>query len=890
MPLTPGTRLGVYEVVGPLGSGGMSEVYRARDTRLDRDVALKVLASWLTPEAEGLDRFRREARLLASLSHPGIARIHAFEEFEAVRPGDPPVRALVMELVEGPTLADRIDSGPLTAADAVSIAAQIADALDAAHDRNIIHRDLKPANIKLAAGVVKVLDFGLAKVLADDSSRLRTDAVSRQDASPTTQSGVILGTAAYMAPEQARGLPVDKRVDIWALGAVLYEMLTGRRLFQGDTMSDTIAAVLRQEIDWGQLPAHTSPGLKRVLRRCLERNPRGRFHDAADLRLALNDVTEEFDAAPEGSSKPWFGWKPVAGLVLVAAVVAALIGAVLRPRTVAAPEASIVQFTIEPPPQVTDVSYVAASPDGRFVVYEGQVDGEFRLFRRRIDTLDSAPVAGADGGRGPFISPDGAWIAFVRGGTIYRVPTSGGDAIPITAAQGGPGAVWSADGRIVFSRAWLGGLSAVPADGGTATVLTEPNQAAGEIGHWWPAVLPGGRGILFTIAMAGSGLNDARVALLDAATGSYRVLFPGAKAEWVPSGHLLYFHAGRFHAVRFDPATATVAGTPFPVLDDARELDPAGDWSQSITAASNGTIAYLAGAYVPPSRLTWIEMDGKATPLPFAARSFLSVKLSPDGRLAATSSLEAGRLVLRTFDLTREIEEAVKSDGMNWNPVWLPDGRLSFTSMRKGDFDVFVRDLGSSQEQAVLNGPEDSDPIAWLRDGRLVFQGSEPDGTYPLKLIDPRQPSQIVPVTERHVENGGSLSPDEHWLAYHSAASGRSLVYVRPMDLSRPSSALSGEHGEFPVFLRDGRSLALVRGRQLVVRSWRAQGTEFEVGPERSIAPLSFGSGWTFSAPYDVADGNRFLALVRTSEAQPPRVRVVLGWSSQLAQLDASAR
>jgi Tol biopolymer transport system component len=555
-----------------------------------------------------------------------------------------------------------------------------------------------------------------------------------------------------------------------------------------------------------------------------------------------------------------------------------------------APTQSVVRFAIEPPPEVASISSVAVAPDGRFAVYEAQVEGEFRFFVRRFDALESRLIPGTEGARGPFLSPDGEWVAFVRNGKLFKVSTAGGDALAVCDVQGGAGSTWTADGRIVFARAFLSGLSIVSADGGTPKVLTSPDLGKGEIGHWWPAALPDGR-VLFTIAWAGTGLNDARIALLDPSTGSYRVLFPGAKAAWLPTGHILFFRTGRWSAVPFDLSTSAVTGEPFPVLDDARELDPAGDWGQPVSVAPGGVLAYIAGRYVPPSRLTWIDASGARKPLPFPPRPFIGVKLSPDGHRVATASLEAGRLLIRLLDLDRGTEEMPRIDGMSWNPVWLPDGRLSYTSVRKGDFDVYVKDVGGTgEERVVLDGPDDTDPIAWTRDGRLVFQGSEPDGAYPLKIVDPRKPTEVTRLTEQHVDNGGSLSPDERWLAYQSAAIGRSVVYVRPMKAPGPSIALSGEAGEFPIFLPDGKTLALVRAQQLVVRSWRDDHGRFEIGPERVVAPLEFGSGWIFGAPYDVARDGRFLALVRTEPSPPPRIRIVLGWDRELARLSSRDR
>ncbi len=869
----------------------MGEVYCARDTKLNRDVAIKVLPDLFAADPERLGRFRREAQLLASLNHPHIAQIYGFEDSPSSGAGRPAVRALVMELIDGPTLADRIASGPVPLDAALPIARQIAEALEAAHERGIIHRDLKPANIKLtAAGDVKVLDFGLAKALGPLAGHLSPAAVSSPTfANPETMSGVVLGTAAYMAPEQARGMAVDERADIWALGVVIYEMLAGHRPFEGQTASDTIAAVLRQDVHWAQLPHETPDELRRLLRRCLQRDSKNRLHHAADARLIIADVEDDRHAGRAGRS--WPAWTPwlLAGVMIVAAAFVGARGLFTRPPDTA-PAREIVRFAIEPPPEVMNVSSVAVSADGRFAVYEAQVDGEFRLFLRKFDALESQPVAGSEGARGPFLSPDGAWIGFVRNAKLFKLSTAGGEALAVCNLQGGPGATWDADGRIIFSRAWLSGLSIVSADGGTPAVLTNPDRNKQEIGHWWPAALPGGR-VLFTVIRASTGLNDARIALFDPSAGTYRVLFPGAKALWLPSGHIVFYRTGRYHAVPFDLSSANVTGEPFPVLEDAQELDPAGDWGQPVSVASRGVLAYLPGRFVPPSRLTWIDVQGTFTPLAFAPRPYIGVKLSHDGRHVATASLEGGRLLIRLLDLDRGTEEIPNIEGMNWNPVWLPDDQLSYTSMRKGDFDVYVKDVaGTGVERAVFTGPDDTDPIAWTRDGRLVFQGSEPDGSYPLKLFDPRQPTQITRLTEQHVDNGGSLSPDERWLAYQSAASGRSVVYVRPLNTSGPAIALSRDSGEFPIFLHDGRTLALVRGRQLVVRSWRDNNGRFEVGPERLVAPLAFGSGWAYGAPYDAAPDGRFLALVRTEASPPPRIRVVFGWDPEMARLGLRVR
>lgn len=918
MTLVPGTRLGPYEIQSPLGSGGMGEVYRARDTKLQRSVAIKVIAALSRDDPDRLMRFGREAQLLASLNHPRIAQIYGFEDFHLPIDGrdGQAVPALIMELVEGPTLAGRLAGGALPPGEALAIARQIAEALEAAHDQGVIHRDLKPANVKVTdAGVVKVLDFGLAKALVPAEAlaaaggaaarHLTPDAMnSPTEASPSTASGVVLGTAAYMAPEQARGKPVDRRADIWALGVVLYEMLSGRRLFAGETFSDIMAAVLRQDIDWTRLPAGLPDELYRLLRRCLERDPKNRLRDAADARIVIEEVIADLGGAGRTAAgargvararSPWLVMAGIAlGVVLIGAIAIVLItrssstnaAAANATGAGAAARQPSIRFAIEPPANVTSVSNVTVSADGRFVVYEGQVDGESRLFLRRFDALDSQAIAGTEGARWPFLSPDGAWIGFFREAKLFKISTAGGDVLPICDVRGGPGAVWDTHGRIIFSRTWLGGLLRVSADGGTPAPLTTPDATKKEIGHWWPSMLPDGR-VLFTIMSAASGFNDARIALLDPETGTYRELFPGVRAAWLPSGHIMFYRIGRYQAVRFDLAAGRAIGEPFPLLEDAQELDPLGDWPQPVSAGPSGVLAYLPGVYVPPSRLTWIDAHGALTPLSFAPRSFVSVRLSPDGRRVATASLEAGRLLIRLFDLERGTEESPKIDGMNWNPAWLPDGRLSFTSMRKGDFDIYLKDAGGmGEEHPVLTGLDDTDPVAWTRDGRLVFQGSEPDGAYPLKLVDARDPSRIIRLSEQHVENGGAMSPDERWLLYQSAATGRTLVYVRDLSGDAPASPLSMKTGEFPMFLPDGRTLAFVRNGRLVVMPWRSVQSRFTIGAEHPIAPLTVGTGWIFGMPYDAARDGRLLALVRTEPDPPPRIRVVLGWDRDVARRD----
>jgi eukaryotic-like serine/threonine-protein kinase len=668
MPLIPGTRLGPYEIQSPLGSGGMGEVYRARDTKLQRNVAIKVIVGLSSNDPEHLMRFGREARLLASLNHPRIAQIYGFEDFHLPDNGHAAVPTLVMELVEGPTLADRLAGGALPLGEALAIARQIAEALEAAHEQGVIHRDLKPANVKVMDdGAVKVLDFGLAKALVPltgagaaggaGARDLTPDAMnSPTHASRATEPGMVLGTAAYMAPEQARGKLVDKRADIWAFGVVLYEMLAGRRPFEGETFSDLMASVLRQDIDWTRLPADVPDEVYRLIRRCLERDPKNRLRDAADARLVIEEAIGDLARAGRsardeersgrgGPARPiagartsWLAMLGIAAIAFIAAIAGALIArsewanaaATAAKSTGAAAPPSSIRFAIEPPPDVTSVSNVTVSADGRLVVYEGQVDGESRLFLRRFDALDSRAIAGTEGARWPFLSPDGAWVGFFREAKIFKISIAGGDVLPICDVRGGPGAVWDARGRIIFSRTWLGGLLSVSADGGAPAPLTTPDRARKEIGHWWPAMLPDGR-VLFTIMSATSGFNDARIALLDPGTGAYRELFAGARPAWLPSGHIMFYRLGKYQAVRFDLASGRAIGEPFPVLEDAQELDPLGDWPQPVSAGPSGVLD------VRP-----LSGDAPAAPLSMKTGEF--PVFLPDGRTIAF--VRNGRLVV----------------------------------------------------------------------------------------------------------------------------------------------------------------------------------------------------------------------------------------------------
>ena len=882
MTLAAGTRLGPYEILSPLGAGGMGEVYRARDAKLQRDVAIKVLPDAVAEDAERLARFQREAQVLASLNHPHIAAIYGLEKagnFEA----------LVLELVEGETLAERIAAGPIPIEEALAIARQIADALEAAHEKGIVHRDLKPANVKVTPeGKVKVLDFGLAKALTGDRSAPDVTHSPTLTAA-ATQAGVVIGTAAYMSPEQARGKTVDKRADIWAFGAVLYEMLAGRKAFEGETVSDTLAAVLKTDPDWSALPGETPAVVRRVLRRCLERDRDRRLHDIADVRIEIEEGrdsgVESGVALPPAArpASPFRRLLPALGSVVV--FLAGLgLGSRLLSRSAVRPAASPVRFTIQPPTAVKAIRSPAFAPDGSFVVYEGWIDGPPRLFLHRFDALESRLLPGSEGASLPFISPDGRWIGFKQGGKLKKAAVAGGDALTLCEDPGGSTAAWLADGTVLFSPSWLDGLWAVSADGGKPRRLTTPDAAHGEKGHFWPRPLPGGRSVLFTVWRAGAGLNDSSIAVLDVATGKYRVLFPGADARPLPPGHVVFYRAGAYHAIPFDFAALRATGDPVSVLSEAAELNPDADNQLPLDVSSTGALAFVPGHLYSEGTLAWAESGQAAERLPFSPHSYDSMSLSPDGRVLATSVLERGAWVIRLLDLERGTDERLEVSGGNTNVLWRPDGKgIAFKSTRKGDFDTYWKDLAAGgPDEPLLTSEADESPFAWAPDGRrLLVKVSQPDGSYLLKLLTIGEGGQLPTLVTAPVSvNGASVSHDGRWLAFSSDHSGATEVYVQPFPGPGKAVRVTRAGGRDPVWSRDGRELFFRRRDEVVALSFRIEAESVVAGEERIVlkAPMVDYSAGPLIGP----DGKRFLIVERTAEPQPPQLRVVLNWATEV--------
>jgi serine/threonine-protein kinase len=649
--LEAGTMVGPYRIDRLIGAGGMGEVYRAHDAMLGRDVAIKVLPYAFTSDPEHLARFKREARLLAALNHPHIGAIYGYEESEGVY-------ALVLELVEGPTLADRLTTGPLPVKEALELAQQIAEALEAAHEHGIVHRDLKPANIKVRAdGTVKVLDFGLAKAL--DPSPSATDvSQSPTITSPAaTRMGMVMGTAAYMSPEQAHGKAVDKRADIWAFGCVLYEMLTGRRAFEGESVSDTLAAVFRGQPDWTALPYETPSPIRALLRRCLDRDPRERI---ADLGAALFLIKEygTLEAGPvEGEPA-----RATRRRVAVVGAAALLVGAA------AAGTGVWIATRPDAPPLVTrtivttsdaaalnlqgDASNVAITPDGTRVVY----GGTNQLIVRALDRLDPTVLGGIGAPRTIFMAPDGQWVGFFDGNaSLKKVPITGGPAVTLAATDGTAprGATWSEDGTIIYAtQTRATGLHRISSAGGTPAVLTKPDHARGEADHFWPEFLPGGQRVLFTIT-ASSGVSDnAQVAVLDLRTGTYKTVIRGGQhAHYVSTGHLVYGAADTLRAVPFDLGRLEVTGPPVPIIESVVTTS---DGGLEMALAVTGTLVYVPGRDIATQRLlVWVDRMGREEPVATQPRAYIYPRIAPDGSRVAVDISDRERDIW-IWDIARE--------------------------------------------------------------------------------------------------------------------------------------------------------------------------------------------------------------------------------------------
>ncbi len=894
--LAPGTRLGPYEIHAKIGEGGMGEVYRATDSRLKREVAIKVLPATFTEDKERLARFEREAQLLAQLHHPNIASIFGLEESAGVR-------ALVMELVSGPTLAERLEAGALSITESLSAALQIATALEEAHEKGIVHRDLKPQNIKASSeGKIKVLDFGLAKAMDSASGAASAADLARSPTlvnSPTltaahgTQLGIILGTAAYMAPEQAAGGTVDRRADIWSFGVVLYEMLTGRRLFEGETVSHVLAGVLKDAPDFSALPSGTPPRIVELVQRCLRKKPRERLQAIGDARLALEEALADPHLgepiqptgpaagapAPRLSRLPWI--VAAAGIAAAALFAALWLGA----GSTAAPQSPVHAALVAPEGNRFGDTF-ALSPDGRRIVFEAvdQKTGARALWLRELERGESTRLEAAEGGEMPFWSPDGNQLAFFAEAKLKRLDPRGGPAQTICDAPTPRGGAWGPDGRIVFSPSFRVGLSIVPASGGAPEPLTTLDEARQEKSHRFPRFLPGGKTILFLAQTAEGGTrNDASaIEALDLASGRRtRLVAANSSPLYSPAGQLLFWREGTLFAQAFDSAGLTLSGEPAAV---AAPVAFTQNEHALASISDHGTLVYHRGARGTFSSLVLLDRKGLGMKVIRDRELFADFALSHDGkRLAYTfNAAGQGATDLWVQDLERDLASRLSFEegGENF-PVWSRDDRfLYYSSDRTNDGTIFRRASdGSGSPAEVGTTPSGVWPLAASGDGRWLAVGSVTSATSQDILRFDLATKEITPlVATPFVDEFPAISPDDRLLAYASEQSGRWEVYVAALEGASGRWQISSDGGLGPVWRADGRELFYLSR------------------PDRLMAvAVTPGEVPSFSAPYELfrepmenfdaaPDGQHFVALRSADTATNRPLTLVTNWPQLLPQ------
>ncbi|MEO8502505.1 MAG: protein kinase [Acidobacteriota bacterium] len=893
-----GTRLGPYEVTAKLGAGGMGEVYRATDSTLGREVAVKVLPEAFTSDPERLARFEREAKLLAQLNHPNIAHVYGFE----ASGGDRGVRALVMELVEGEDLSQRLARGPLTFDDALPIAKQIADALEAAHEQGIVHRDLKPANVKVRAdGTVKVLDFGLAKALESGTGASSSGGAAVSPTlmnSPTltsvhgTQLGVILGSAAYMAPEQARGRTVDRRVDIWAFGALLYEMLVGQRAFPGDDVSETLATVIKSDPDWSRLPADTPAAVRRLLRRCLEKDPRRRLSSIGDARLELEEpetaAGPASPASPAGQRRlPWILGAAVAGALLATAV-----GTLGRSAAHRAP-ASVARLSILAPAGTAlypESSQTALSPDGTMLAFVvgSPVRADNQLWVRSIATGEAKLLDSEDAPANLFWSPDSRRIGYFTNTKLKTIAASGGRAEVVCGSGGGRGGAWTPSNVIVFASDAAGPLYRVPASGGTPVAVTTLDSAHGQLGHRLPSLLPDGEHFLYVALPGHDGKFDIFAGSL-AGGAPVPIGALGSAPVYAEPGWLLFARQGAIAAQRFDARTLKLSGDPVPLAD---EPTPLLDSNHSTTAgrvasvSSSGWMAYFSSPSTQ-TRAVWLDLAGTPTgTLDLPPGSFETATISPDGSQAVlVRTLSPSESSLWLVDLARGGGSPFSTGGgRNDNPVWSPDGsRVIFSSDRGGVEDFFMKATANAAPEARFFHSDIlfKSPGGWSPDGRwIVFTELDEDTQQDVWGLDAK--AQGAPrrlVSSRMRDDAGPISPDGHWLAYYSEETARREVYVQAFPEPGQKVRISEQGGARAWWTPDGKAILYIDANPQVLWrvSFETSGGVARVGAPERVATLPP----NVIALEAMPDRKRFLAII-PERIGPGSITIVQNWRAGL--------
>jgi serine/threonine-protein kinase len=898
LALPPGARLGAYEVTAQIGEGGMGQVYRARDTKLNRDVALKILPDAFAGDPDRLARFTREAQTLASLNHSNIAAIYGIEESHPSTPstssgqagsGQEDVRALVMELVEGEDLSQRIARGAIPLDDALPIARQIADALETAHEQGIIHRDLKPANIKVRTdGTVKVLDFGLAKAIEGPGGSSGAGRAGGLSMSPTltmhaTQAGIILGTAAYMSPEQAAGKPVDKRSDLWAFGVVLFEMLTGRPVFAGETTSHVLAAVLRADPDWSALPSNTPAPIRRLLRRCLEKDRKRRLADAADARLEIDEALAPIgDASTVRVTMQKAAWRSALPWASTGALALALMLVLWAPwRKTSPPPLVRVSADLGAEASLVNSGYGPAailSPDGTVVAFVAQSAGEPpHIYVRRLNQMHATPLSGTDDADSPFFSPDGQAIAFFAGGKLKKISITGGAVVTLCDAPNPRGGAWGEDGTIVFEPISTPGVSllGVSSDGGKPVPMT--SLAEGEVTQRWPQVLPGGKAVLFTGSRFSGVHDDANLVVQRLPMGARTIVLRGGNSgRYLLSGHLVYIHDGTLFAAPFDLDRLEVTGPPVPALEGVTSSATSG--GAQFAGSATGTLVYLPGQSGVSVPIHWMNHEGKTTPLRVTPANWFNLLFAPDGRRLALQ-INDGQNDVWVYEWARDTLTRLTSDpASDTKPVWTPDaGRIVFASDRSDRSTnnlYWQRADGTGEAQRLTESKNHQYPASWHPSGRfLAFEEANPQTSFDLMILPmegdeasgwkPGKPTVFL--NSRFAEREPMFSHDGRWLAYAANETGRQEVYVRPFPGPGGKWQISTGGGVYSTWSRTKHELFYATpSGQIMVVAFTVEGDSFRAEKPRLWSERRF-IGRTTNRSFDLhPDGERFALAAQT--------------------------
>jgi serine/threonine protein kinase len=879
-----GRTLAHYEITSQLGKGGMGEVYQAKDRKLGRDVAIKVLPEEFARDTDRVARFQREAKLLASLNHPNIAAIHGLEESEGRS-------FLVLELVQGETLADQLKRGPIPVEESLKLALQIAEALEAAHEKGVIHRDLKPSNIKVTPdGKVKVLDFGLAKAYAGEQADLNLSKSPTMTYSPTlsnaaTQQGVILGTATYMSPEQARGKTVDKRADIWAFGCVLYEMLTDRVAFQGDDISEILASVIKGDVKLDLLPANLHPRVREAITRCLQKDLKKRYRDIGDVEFELEQVLADpgglflqpvTTAEPRKKLRTILPW--VAAAVVLTAIIAGLAGWKLKPSE----PRQVMRFDYDLPEsqQFSDLTYqaLAVSPDGRQFVYSTPKG----LYMRSVGEFTAKLIPGTEEStQNPFFSPDGKWIGYFSSGKLKKIAVNGGAPEVLCDAGSILGALWNEDNTIVYAP-YDGGIMRIPARGGTPESIVKPQS--GIVVH--PQILPDGKSMLYT---SGPDSAQPKIIVQSLKSGETRELFPGSSARYLPTGHIVYRFSNNLFAVPFDLDRLEVAGESTSIVEGVREY----------AISESGTLAYIpgtAGGAAIGRILAWVNREGKEEPLPIPPNDYVAVKISPDGKRVALSIRAVMIICIWNVDGETMTPLTLEQGTLNMDPLWTKDGkRIVYSSRSKsfnfGGFGIYWKaadGTGEVEKLASLPG-RGLFPRSWSRDGKtlVIWENTSPEqqdiGLVSMEGDHARKPL----LQEKYTEKDPRISHDGRWMAYSSNESGKYEVYVRPFpDVNKGKWRVSTGGGNTPLWSPDDRELFYRSGDAAMAAPVETEPT-FKSGNPRVLFHATFpgplGKEMTDFAYWDIhPDGKRFLML-KNAEA-PRKINIVVNWTEELKQ------